>query len=219
MTDLDDVPVATQADALRDVTTLLDWRRRVSDLYRDVRADPDPRHAWERWRAVRDELLTAHPQSPLAPKDRAAYPGAPYFDYDPSYRVTAALVDAEQTELEIQTSRRSTYHFTRFARAEFRLDGRELALDCFWLQGYGGGLFLPFGDATNGATTYGAGRYLLDTVKGADLGSDDGRLVLDFNFAYNPSCAYHPRWVCPLAPAENRLTVAIEAGERSPFDG
>jgi len=76
------------------------------------------------------------------------------------------------------------------------------------------GLFLPFGDTTNGTTTYGGGRYLLDTAKGADLGGDDGGLVLDFNFAYNPSCAYDPRWVCPLAPPGNRLPVGVEAGER-----
>jgi uncharacterized protein len=69
-------------------------------------------------------------------------------------------------------------------------------------------------DATSGETTYGAGRYLLDSVKGADLGSVDGRLVLDFNFAYNPSCAYNPARTCPLAPLENRLSAAVGAGER-----
>ena len=65
-----------------------------------------------------------------------------------------------------------------------------------------------------GTTTYGGGRYLLDTVKGADLGTEDGRLVLDFNYAYNPSCAYDPSWACPLAPPGNRLAIAVEAGER-----
>jgi len=214
---LDDVQTDAQADALGDVTTLIDWRRRVFGLYHEVRADPDPRHAWEHWRTIRDELLTSHPQSPLAPEEQSVYPGAPYFDYDPSYRVTAALVDAEPAEIDIQTSRWSSYRFTRFARAAFELHGRRLSLDCLWLQGYGGGLFLPFGDATNGATSYGAGRYLLDTVKGADLGcADDGELVVDFNFAYNPSCAYSPRWVCPLAPAANRLPAPVEAGERVP---
>ena len=180
-------------------------------LYLEVQTDPDPRHAWEHWRDVRDELLVTHPQSPLAPEDRGGYPGAPYFDYDPSYRVTAALAAAQADLLEIPEG-----SFTRFARASFELGGRALGLDCYWLQGYGGGLFLPFGDVTNGATTYGAGRYLLDTVKGADLGCEDGELVLDFNFAYNPSCVYSPRWVCPLAPAANRLPVAVEAGERVP---
>src|SRR5579872_2631202 len=92
VTELDDVQTAAQAHALRDVTTLLDWRRRVFDLYRDVRSDPDPRHAWERWRAVRDELLAGHPQSPLAPGEQDSYPGAPYFDYDPRFRVAAKLV-------------------------------------------------------------------------------------------------------------------------------
>ena len=85
----------------------------------------------------------------------------------------------------------------------------------FWVLGYGGGVFLPFKDATNGPETYGGGRYLLDTIKHADLGSEDERLVLDFNYAYNPSCAYNPRWHCPLSPPENTLPVEIRAGEKS----
>lgn len=89
-------------------------------------------------------------------------------------------------------------------------------LSVFWLEGYGGGLFLPFRDATSGGETYGAGRYLLDTIKGADLGGDParGELLLDFNLAYHPSCAYDPRWNCPLAPRENWLSVAVPVGER-----
>ena len=208
----DDVRAEAQRELLSDVTTLMDWRRRVSELYRDVRNDPDPAHAWEHWRAVRDELLCSHAQSPLAEKCQE-HEGARYYDYDPALRLTAELgVD----ELDIATSRWSSYRFTRFGRVGLEIRGRLLSLDCYWLQGYGGGLFLPFGDATNGTTTYGAGRYLLDTVKGADLGVEDGRLVLDFNFAYNPSCAYDQRWVCPLAPPGNRLPVAVESGERVP---
>lgn len=202
-------------DALRDIPSLLDWRRRVADLYREVRVEPDPRRAWEHWREVRDQLIGSHPQSPLPPGRRTGFGGVSYFDYDPRYRVTAALVRSEAVERDIGTSRWSSYRFTRFARAEFELDGRQLDLDCFWLEGYAGGLFLPFGDATNGASTYAAGRYLLDTVKGADLGSGESTLVLDFNFAYNPSCAYNERWVCPLAPTENRLPIAVTAGERA----
>jgi uncharacterized protein (DUF1684 family) len=174
-----------------------------------VRADPDPRHAWEHWRVSRDELISSHPQSPLGPGRRDRFHGVPYFDYDLRYRVSGQLVAAEPVELDIGGNR-----VTRFATAELQLDGRRLQLDCYWLHGYGGGLFLPFGDASNGASTYGGGRYLLDTAKGADLGGDDGGLVLDFNFAYNPSCSYDPRWVCPLAPAANRLPVAVAAGER-----
>src|SRR5204862_7598233 len=103
---------------------------------------------------------------------------------------------------------------TRFAVARFELAGAHLELELYWLEGYGGGLFLPFRDRTSGKETYGAGRYLLDTVKGADLGMEGDRLVLDFNVSYNPSCAYDPRWVCPLAPTANSLPLGITAGER-----
>ena len=88
------------------------------------------------------------------------------------------------------------------------------SLEVFWLDAYSGGVFLPFRDATAGKTTYGGGRYLLDTAKSADLGAVGDELVLDFNFAYHPSCRFDPKWVCPLAPLSNRLAVAIEAGER-----
>ena len=104
--------------------------------------------------------------------------------------------------------------------ADTRSDGSFSAVDLpigslevFWLDAYGGGVFLPFRDLTSGKTTYGGGRYLLDTAKGADLGGDGGTLRLDFNFAYHPSCHYDPQLVCPLAPPANRLAVAIEAGE------
>ncbi len=98
----------------------------------------------------------------------------------------------------------------------FEIGGVEQTLTAYWLGGYADGLFLPFRDTTNGAETYGAGRYLLDTAKSADLGGDAGRgtLSVDFNFAYQPSCAFDPRWACPLAPPENRLSIRIEAGER-----
>jgi uncharacterized protein len=210
----DDVRIEVHDEAPREISTLLDWRRRITNLYHEVRESPDPAQAWAHWRRVRDELIRSHPQSPLAAEDRNRFAGVDYFDYDPAFRVGATLARSQPAEREIGTSRWSSYRFTRFATAQFELRGEAHELDCLWLEGYAGGLFLPFGDPTNLATTYAAGRYLLDTVKGADLGSEDGKLVLDFNFAYNPSCAYHPRWVCPLAPAENRLTVAIEAGER-----
>ena len=195
-----------------DELTLMDWKRRIFALYAEVRAG-EPQQAWERWRGVRDELFRAHPQSPL--HDRASFTGLPYFEYDPALRVAAEVEPAERVRREIATSGEEPYSFTRFAKARFELDG-ERELDLFWLDGYGGGIFLSFADATSGHETYGACRYLLDTVKGADLGEVDGRLVLDFNFAYNPSCAYDPRWVCPLAPPGNRLPVAVRGGERYP---
>jgi uncharacterized protein (DUF1684 family) len=127
--------------------------------------------------------------------------------------VLGAVEPAERVRREIATSGEQPFVFTRFARVLFELEG-EQALDLYWLEGYGGGVFLSFADATSGSETYGACRYLLDTVKGSDLGEADGRLVLDFNFAYNPSCAYDPRWVCPLAPPGNRLAVPVRGGER-----
>jgi len=197
-----------------DELTLLDWKRRVFDLYALVRADPDPPGAWRNWRETRDELFRSHPQSPIPPDRRSSFAGLPFFDYDPAFRVLATVAPAEPALREIATSGEQPYTFRRFAQAGFALDGEERTLDLFWLEGYGGGVFLSFADATSARETYGACRYLLDTVKGADLGEHDGRLVLDFNFAYNPSCAYDPRWVCPLAPPENRLTLPIRAGER-----
>jgi uncharacterized protein (DUF1684 family) len=186
----------------------------VFELYESVRADPDPAHACGHWRATRDELFRSHPQSPLPPAERAAFQGVPYFDYDPACRVLATVEETDSELREIATSGEEPYTFRRFARARFTLGGEEHTLSLFWLEGYGGGVFLSFADKTSGRETYGAGRYLLDTVKGSDLGNDDGRLVLDFNYAYNPSCAYDPQWVCPLAPSENRLALEIRAGER-----
>ena len=198
-----------------DELSLLDWKRRIFDLYAEVRAEPDPEQGWHRWRTARDELFGSHPSSPIPPGRRAAFPGLPFFDYDPALRALAAVRPAEPVLREIATSGEQPYTFRRFAQATFAVAGEERTLGLFWLEGYGGGVFLSFADATSGRETYGACRYLLDTVKGADLGEEDGRLVLDFNFAYNPSCSYDPRWVCPLAPPENRLPVAIRAGERA----
>ena len=108
--------------------------------------------------------------------------------------------------------------YRRAGRLAFDLVGTAVALTVFSLVGYGGGLFLPFRDTTSGTETYGGGRYLFDTIKNTDglslevtPGSSD--VVIDFNFAYNPSCAYDARWACPLAPRENWLPVAVRAGE------
>ena len=183
-------------------------------LYEAVRRSNDPRRAWDLWRDGRDELFAEHPQSPISPEIRGSFGGLRYFEHDPAARVLAEVQPADPKTYDIETSGNGSYRFTRFGVASFELLGAAVQLELYWLEGYGGGVFLPFRDGTSGRSTYGAGRYLLDTVKGADLGSESGRLVLDFNFAYNPSCAYDPRWVCPLAPPLNRLDIAVEAGER-----
>jgi uncharacterized protein len=178
---------------------LLDWKRRIFELYAEVRG-AEPRAGWERWQTVRAALFRDHPQSPSP-----GYSDLAYFDYDPSLRFLAEVRPVEEATVEIDG-----FPFRRFAVARFELGELEL----YWLEGYCGGVFLPFADATRGTETYGAGRYLLDTVKGADLGLEGGRLVLDFNFAYNPSCSYDDRWACPLTPPPNRISSPIRAGER-----
>lgn len=189
---------------------LLDWKRRIAELYAEVRAASDPEAGHAHWRAVREELFRAHPQSPVPSGERSAYGGPFLYDYDPAWRLLAEVRAADPQRFELPSSDGATMAFTRFAVARTG----ELELELYWLEGYGGGLFVPFADATSGSETYGAGRYVLDTVKGADLGTQDGRLVLDLNFAYQPSCSYDPRWTCPLAPPANRLTVEVRAGER-----
>jgi uncharacterized protein (DUF1684 family) len=196
-----------------DTVALLDWKRRVFALYAAVRA-LDPASGRDLWRETRDELFRSHPQSPLPPERRAGFGGLEYWPYDPQARVLAELEDVDAPPQPVATSGSEEIQFRPFALASFELKGERLSLEVYWLTAYGGGVFLPFRDATSGHGSYGGGRYLLDTVKGADLGAEGGRLVLDFNFAYNPSCSYDPGWVCPLAPPANRLPVAVEAGER-----
>ena len=209
-----------------DRLALADWRRRIVELYSDVRerAAADPRSAWDHWRATRDALYRTHPQSPVPVAGRGAF-RARYWPYDPGLRfdVDVALADPNGTPdaspiagLSLLMSTGAALEFTKIGEIRIPFPDRPRTLALFWMAGYAGGLFLPFRDATNGAATYGAGRYLLDTAKGADLGGDlnAGRLIIDFNFAFQPSCAFDPRWSCPLAPPENRLDVAIEAGER-----
>src|SRR2546423_732079 len=196
-----------------DTLALLDWKRRVFSLYATVRA-LEPAAGWALWRETRGELFRSHPQSPLPADRRAAFDGLEYWPYDAQARVLADLEGIEAAPPPVWTRGAGTMLVQPFARASFELRGERLSLEVSWLAAYGGGAFLCFRDATSGHESYGGGRYLLDTVKGADLGEDDGRLVLDFNFAYNPSCCYDPGWVCPLAPPANRLAVAVEAGEK-----
>ncbi|MGZ4631051.1 MAG: DUF1684 domain-containing protein [Actinomycetes bacterium] len=193
--------------------TLLDWRRRVHALYDQVRTTPDVVAAHELWRRGRDELFATHPDSPLLPQDRAAFTGLPIAPYDPALRFEAQVdLEVEPQRFEVPTATDGIVPFSRIGVV--RLPGLG-DLDVWWLDSYGGGVFLPVRDALAGTETYGGGRYLLDTVKGADLGGDvrDGVLVVDLNFAYNPSCAYDPAWVGPLAPPGNRLAAPVRGGE------
>ena len=195
---------------------LLDWRRRIAELYADIRADADPAHAWRHWCDVRRRLFVEHPQSPLPASGRTVAAAPRYFDYDPAYRVLATISASSDEAVSVPSSTGDDTGVIRAGTAHVGLGGHDIALELHWLTDYAGGLLLMCRDATSGTETYGAGRYILDTAKGADLGSVDGRLVVDFNFAYQPSCSYDPAWHCPLPPRANWLRLPIRAGERLP---
>jgi uncharacterized protein len=231
---------APESQAELDRIELADWRRRVSDLYAEVRstAAADPEAAWNQWRSVRESLYRKHPQSPVPAADRARF-RARHWPYDATLRFELPVVSDEPPaapvsdagaidfggagggiggigSLLLPISTGGDQSFSRIGFIDVPFPAGERRLGLYWMAGYAGGLFLPFRDATNGAETYGAGRYLLDAAKSADLGGDMARrtLILDFNFAFQPSCSFDPRWSCPLSPPENRLDIRIEAGER-----
>jgi uncharacterized protein (DUF1684 family) len=198
-----------------DPLTLAHWRRTVAEIYAAARAAGDPVHAADAFREARDALFRMHPDSPIAVERRRDWGGARWFAYDPSWRIVATIERAPHgDEFELDLHEDGILRCARVGYARFDREGRAAALALYWFEGYGGGLWLPFLDATSGTATYGGGRYLYDTIKGADLGVGATTIVLDFNFAYNPSCAYDERWPCPLSPPENRLPFAVEAGER-----
>lgn len=188
----------------------------VAELYAEVRRGQlDVAESCRRFRAGRDELFKTHPQSALSPEQRTQFAGLRYYDYDPTYRFLLPVdTNVEPQIFEVELDEDGLLGMKRFGQIRFRIAGQAVSLSLFWIMGYGGGIFLSFRDLTNGTETYGGGRYLLDTLKHADLGQQGDCLVIDFNFSYNPSCAYNPRWVCPLAPLENCLPVRIAAGEQ-----
>jgi len=199
-----------------DALDLLDWKRQIFALYESVRESHDSREAWEQWRTTRDRLFRDHPQSPLPIDRRARFVGCTYFDYNPDARVLARVEQTEPVRSDVSASTGGSFPFSKIGTVRFALYGEEHSLALLWNEGYGGGLFVSFQDETSGQETYPAARYLLDTVKGADLGTRGDRLVLDFNFAYNPSCAYDGSWACPLATSDSRLGVRVLAGEQAP---
>ncbi|CAN5747856.1 DUF1684 domain-containing protein [soil metagenome] len=189
---------------------LLDFRRRVHELYGRVRAAVDTTTGHRIWVEGRDRLLREHPTSPVPPAARARYPGADVAPYDPAYRFVVPVdTDVEQAPREVSTGTDGVVSLELAGRVDLTGLGR---LELWWLGGYGGGLFLPLRDTSE--CSYGGGRYVLDTVKGADLGGDAAGLVVDLNFAYQPSCAYDEAWACPLPGPGNAVGVPVPVGER-----
>jgi uncharacterized protein (DUF1684 family) len=201
--------VVTQA-----LIDLVDWRRRVGDLYRGNGSD-----ALAQFRRGRDDLFRSHPQSPIEPEERRSFQGLRYFPRDPAYRVHAHMTAGDGSELAIETGGEDgAVRYRRAGQLVFQLAGEPCRLTVLSLVQYAGGLFVPFKDTTSGHETYGGGRYLFDTAKGTDalvleITPGSAEVVIDFNYAYNASCAYSPLWACPLAPPENFLKVPVRAGE------
>ncbi|MEO8251394.1 MAG: DUF1684 domain-containing protein [Chloroflexota bacterium] len=196
---------------------LADWRRRTAATYdalrRDRRAGPARLLGF---RAAKDRLFATHPSSPVPAAARRDFRGLAYWRHDPALSFSARLEpDPKAPPLNLPRSGDGpTMPYARIGWVRFTVDEAPARLAVYWLNEYAGGIFIPFVDATSGTETYGGGRYLWDSAKGADLGSDGEELVLDFNYAYHPSCVYDPIWSCPLAPHENWLQVPIHAGER-----
>jgi uncharacterized protein (DUF1684 family) len=187
----------------------------VFALYAAVRLEENPEDAHELWRIERDDLIARHPATALLPEDRVLFEGLPVAAYDREWRFELPILASEPAAFDFATGTDGIVPFERVGHVEIPAIG---SLDVWRLKSYGGGLFVPVRDALSGKPggTYGGGRYLLDTIKGADLGrgAKPDSIVLDFNFAYNPSCAYDPEWACPLAPKGNIVAGEIPVGER-----
>jgi uncharacterized protein len=187
---------------------LADYREAVARLYLSDAGLTE-------FRLRRDALFASHPQSPIPPEERERFSGLKYFPESDEAIIETTLKE-EPGSLEIDTGGPDgvvRYHLVGVLATPWG------PLSLWWIDAYAGGLFLPLRDGTSGHETYGGGRYLTDTIKGTHgrglrwLGTD--RVRLDFNYAYNPSCAYDDRWACPLAPPENRLSSPVRAGELS----
>ena len=190
---------------------ILQWRRLTLDLYRAVRHAPTPRDGHALWVAGRDDMLANHPATPIPPERRLGF-RADVAPYDPDLRFVVPVdVSVAAQRREVPTASDGVVPFERVGRVELPGLGE---LDVWWLDSYGGGMFIPLRDGSSGSVTYGGGRYLIDTVKGADLGGDTSGLVVDLNFACQPSCAYSSEWVCPLPGPGNTLSVSADVGER-----
>ena len=164
------------------------------------------------FRAEKDAFFREHPQSPLTPEQRADLDGLAYFDETPELRIEAALetegVDRDEP-IVMQTTTGGEQTYRRAGVVRFEVEGEPTQVTLFSSPDMHE-LFLPFRDATSGKETYGAGRYLE-----VEPPRTDGTVVVDFNLAYNPYCAYNPEWSCPIPPGENWLGVPIRAGEQS----
>lgn len=160
----------------------------------------------QHFREQKDAFFRTNPQSPLADEQKADFDGLRYFPANDDLRFELELDEFDdQDEVQIQTNTGEVQTYVRFGEVHFEVEGEETSLTIYENEN---GFFLPFADALAGDETYGAGRYL-DPHE-----LPGGKLLLDFNMAYNPYCAYNANWSCPLTPPENRISVPIRAGEK-----
>jgi len=164
-------------------------------------------------RVAKDRYFAGAPSSPIPAEARHDFTGLPYFDVDPGLRFEGLTLEPyagdAPSAFTIPTSDGQLRPAHRAGTFRFAVAGALQSLTAYVLDGGSAeSLFVPFLDATSGTESYGAGRYL-------DLEAEaDGTYVLDLNLAYHPYCVYNATYSCPLTPAENRLPVRIEAGER-----
>lgn len=160
------------------------------------------------FRAAKDHFFGDDDNSPLTPEQKQDFNGLNYFEEDPDLNLLLDLQEfGEQEAVEIQTSTGDVARYRRWGNISFQANGRSAQLTVF--KSDDGAAFLPFADATSGEETYGAGRYLEVEPP------HNGKVRVDFNYAYNPYCAYNEKWSCPLTPPENRIDVSIQAGEKN----
>ncbi len=166
-----------------------------------------------RYRAQKDSAFKFADWSPLLPEDKAHFRGLKYFPVDPAFRFEGPIVQYHPMELDtIVGTGGDLRPALKFGYFEFQYQGKSYRLQIYKILTKNapdsGHLFLGFTDATSGKETYGGGRYV-DLIK---IGNND--YIVDFNFAYNPYCAYNPRYSCAIPPAENRLPFPVTAGEK-----
>jgi uncharacterized protein (DUF1684 family) len=166
------------------------------------------------WRKERDTFLKTHQRSPLSPKEKRNFEGIKYYPFDPKYIFSNQLkryifhINNPQYYATFLTNKGTNKRYLRYGKFQFRLDGKEYAIEVY-KSILSDNLFIPFKDKTNGKETYEGGRYLEAEIL------LDYKIILDFNMAYYPSCAYNKNFICVLPPKENIIEVGIRAGERN----
>ena len=170
-----------------------------------------------RQRERKEQYFGGDPRSPLPPDEREAFDGLNYYPIDESYRYELSLQEYDEPEpVVVGTSTDGEQEYLAWGEFTFTVDGEDVSLVAYRSDADEDRLWVPFRDATSGEETYGAGRYI--DLEPEHHRTADGEWILDFNEAYNPTCAYSDRYECPLPPTENWLEVAIEAGEKD-YDG